>query len=64
VIPSSNGSFGMPSIASEGIHVTDVTDFTILIPTLLIDSKNPYRDLDSLQTAGVFLTAGKHREAM
>jgi hypothetical protein len=26
----------MPSIASEGIHVTAVTDFSILIPTLLI----------------------------
>ncbi len=29
----------MPSIASEGIHVTDVTDFSILIPTLLIEFK-------------------------
>jgi hypothetical protein len=26
----------MPSIASDGIHVTAVTDFSILMPTLLI----------------------------
>jgi hypothetical protein len=25
-MPHSNGSLGMPSIASEGIHVMDVTD--------------------------------------
>ena len=33
--PSSKGSFGIPSIASDGIHVTAVTDFSTLMPTLL-----------------------------
>src|ERR687898_944819 len=28
-MPSENGSFGIPSIASDGIHVTDVTDDSI-----------------------------------
>jgi len=49
-MPSSNGSFGIPSIASEGIHVIVVTDFSILMPTLLIEFREslplPKIDLD------------------
>ena len=43
VMPISNGSFGMPSIASEGIQVTAVTDFSSFIPASSSCSDNPYR---------------------
>src|SRR5215210_2144911 len=36
-MPSSNGSLGIPSIASDGIHVTAVTDFSTRMPILLIE---------------------------
>jgi ferritin-like metal-binding protein YciE len=34
VTPISNGSFGIPEIASDGIHVIDVTDFSTRIEIL------------------------------
>jgi hypothetical protein len=47
----------MPSIASEGIHVTAVTDFSILIPTLLIEVQTILTDFEnSLRPPRVFLS--------
>src|SRR5919198_2176219 len=38
-MPSSNGSFGSPSIASDGIHEMAVTDFSMRMPPLLMAAR-------------------------
>jgi hypothetical protein len=40
-MPISNGSFGMPSIASEGIHEMEVTDDSMrnVTPSVLVGQR-------------------------